>query len=181
MTISDRIAVMNKGRIEQLGRPEEVYERPATQFVAEFLGASNLIDGTFRGERDGWGSVELGEGDTIRIPRGAPAATGSSVRVGVRPEKLHVFANGSDVPGDHNSITATLRNAVFVGVSYQYFFDASGGRQLSAFDRNSGGGAIAAPGARVRLAWRPEHTFVIPADATTQPTSGNHQTGQERH
>ncbi len=179
MTISDRIAVMNKGRIEQLGRPEEVYERPATQFVAEFLGASNLIDGTYRGERDGWGTVELGEGETIRIPRGSQAANGSSVRVGVRPEKLHVFANGSDVPGDHNSIIATLRNAVFVGVSYQYFFDASGGRQLSAFDRNSGGGAIAAPGARVRLAWRPDHTFVIPADATTQPTSGNHQTGQE--
>ena len=181
MTISDRIAVMNRGRIEQLGRPEDVYERPATQFVAEFLGASNLIDGTYRGERDGWGTVELGEGDTIRIPRGSPAAAGSSVRVGVRPEKLHVFANGSEVPSDHNSITATLRNAVFVGVSYQYFFDASGGRQLSAFDRNSGRGAIAAPGARVRLAWRPEHTFVIPADATTQPTPGNHQTGQERH
>jgi spermidine/putrescine transport system ATP-binding protein len=181
MTISDRIAVMSKGRIEQLGPPEEVYERPATQFVAEFLGASNLIDGTYRGERDGWGTVELGEGDTIRIPRGAQSVAGSSVRVGVRPEKLHVFANGSDVPGDHNSISATLRNAVFVGVSYQYFFDATGGRQLSAFDRNSGGGAIAAPGARVRLAWRPEHTFVIPADATTQPTSGNHQTGQERH
>ena len=181
MTISDRIAVMNKGKIEQLGRPEDVYERPATQFVAEFLGASNLIDGTYRGERDGWGTVELGGGDTIRIPRGAQSASGSPVRVGVRPEKLHVYGNGGEVPADHNSIGATLRNAVFVGVSYQYFFDASGGRQLSAFDRNSGGGAIAAPGARVRLAWRPEHTFVIPAEATTQPTPGNQQTGQERH
>jgi spermidine/putrescine transport system ATP-binding protein len=181
MTISDRIAVMNRGRIEQLGRPEDVYERPATQFVAEFLGASNLIDGTYRGVDDGWGTVELGEGSTIRIPRAAGGVAGSPVRVGVRPEKLHVYATDGDVPSDHNSIAATLRSAVFVGVSYQYFFDASGGRQLSAFDRNSGRGAIASPGDRVCLAWRPEHTFVIPADATTQPTSGNHQRGQERH
>lgn len=164
MTISDRIAVMNHGRIEQLGPPEEVYERPATQFVAEFLGASNLIDGTFRGVSDSWGVVELGDGQSIRIPRDAPANAGERVRVGVRPEKLHVYAGRDDVPGDHNSINATLRNAVFVGVSYQYFFDASGGRQISAFDRNSGRGAIAAPGDRVCLAWRPEHTFVIPAE-----------------
>jgi spermidine/putrescine transport system ATP-binding protein len=181
MTISDRIAVMNRGRIEQLGRPEDVYERPATQFVAEFLGASNLIDGTYRGADGGWGTVELGEGSTIRIPQAAGGVAGSPVRVGVRPEKLHVYATSGDVPSDHNSIAATLRSAVFVGVSYQYFFDASGGRQLSAFDRNSGRGAIASPGDRVCLAWRPEHTFVIPADATTQPTSGNHQRGQERH
>ena len=164
MTISDRIAVMNHGRIEQLGRPEEVYERPATQFVAEFLGVSNLIDGTFRGVSDSWGVVELSDGQSIRIPRDAAATAGGPVRVGVRPEKLHVYAGGADVPADHNSITATLRNAVFVGVSYQYFFDASGGRQISAFDRNSGRGAIAAPGDRVCLAWRPEHTFVIPAE-----------------
>ena len=181
MTISDRIAVMNRGKIEQLGRPEEVYEHPATQFVAEFLGASNLIDGTYRGVTDGWGVVEVGGGQSIRIPKGTDAAAGSSVRVGVRPEKLHVYADGKDVPRDHNSIEATLRNAVFVGVSYQYFFDASGGRQISAFDRNSGRGAIAEPGDRVCLAWRPEHTFVIPADATTQPAPGNHQTGQEKH
>jgi spermidine/putrescine transport system ATP-binding protein len=181
MTISDRIAVMNKGKIEQLGRPEDVYERPATQFVAEFLGASNLIDGTYRGDDAAWGTVELGEGSTIRIPRVAGPVAGSPVRVGVRPEKLHVYAAGGDVPSDHNSMAATMRSAVFVGVSYQYFFDASGGRQLSAFDRNSGRGAIASPGDRVCLAWRPEHTFVIPADATTQPMSGNHQRGQERH
>src|SRR6266851_3163482 len=55
MTISDRIAVMNKGRIEQLGRPEEVYDRPATTFVAEFLGASNLLHGKYVGVADGWG------------------------------------------------------------------------------------------------------------------------------
>ena len=181
MTISDRIAVMNHGRIEQLGRPEDVYERPATQFVAEFLGASNLIDGTFRGVDGGWGLVELGDGKSILIPGDSGCVAGSNVRVGVRPEKLHVYADGSSVPTDHNSMAATLRSAVFVGVSYQYFFDATGGRQISAFDRNSGRGAIASPGDRVRLAWRPEHTFVIPADATTQPTSGNHQTGQEKH
>jgi len=66
-----------------------------------------------------------------------------------------------------------------VGVSYQYFFDASGGRQVSAFDRNAGRGAIATPGDRVCLAWRPEHTFVIPAEGMAQPTPTDHQTGRQ--
>jgi spermidine/putrescine transport system ATP-binding protein len=169
MTISDRIAVMNKGRIEQLGRPEEVYEQPATQFVAEFLGASNLIDGVSRGVRDGWGVVELAGGESIRIPTSASTTAGGAVRVGVRPEKLHIRSDGADAQADDNTIPATLRNAVFVGVSYQYFFDAGGGRQVSVFDRNAGRGAIATPGDRVRLAWRPEHTFVIPVEGAARP------------
>ncbi|TMG13873.1 MAG: ABC transporter ATP-binding protein [Chloroflexi bacterium] len=179
MTISDRIAVMNHGRIEQLGRPEDVYERPATQFVAEFLGASNLLDGVYRGTLDGWGSVELAGGDSIRIPAPPSALVGDKLKVGIRPEKLHLYPDGREAPSDHNSIAAILRNAVFVGVSYQYFFDAGGGRQLSAFDRNAGGGPIAGPGEKVRVAWKPEHTFVIPADGMAQPTPTNHQTGRQ--
>jgi spermidine/putrescine transport system ATP-binding protein len=166
MTISDRIAVMNHGRIEQLGRPDEVYDRPATQFVAEFLGASNLLDGTYRGARDGWGQVDLSAGESIRIPVDPALVAGEAVKVGVRPEKVHVYTGGTDSRAGDNVIAATLRSALFVGLSYQYFFDASGGRQLSAFDRNAGGGAVAAPGDGVRLAWQPEHTFVIPAEGS---------------
>ena len=180
MTISDRIAVMNHGKIEQLGRPEEVYEHPATQFVAEFLGASNLLDGTSRGVRDGWGHVELAGGESIRIPSAAAPPAGAPVRVGVRPEKLHIHPAEGDLPDGENSIPATLRSAVFVGVSYQYFFDASGGRALSVFDRNAGRGAIATPADPIRLVWRPEHTFVIPvADAQpeAEPTA---VTGESR-
>src|SRR5438105_8868419 len=76
MTISDRIAVMNHGRIEQLGRPEEVYERPATTCVAECLGASNLLHGKYAAVGHGWGGGEAGAGKRLRA-RPAPARAGA--------------------------------------------------------------------------------------------------------
>jgi spermidine/putrescine transport system ATP-binding protein len=162
MTISDRIAVMNNGKIEQLGRPEDVYERPATVFVAEFLGASNLLEGTYRGTDGGWGQVELANGVRIRIPVERDRRDGEPLRVGVRPEKIQVFPVGTEPPATQNVVPATLRSAVFAGVSFQYFFQTGEGREMTAFDRNSTGGAVAKPGDAVRLAWAPQHTFVIP-------------------
>jgi spermidine/putrescine transport system ATP-binding protein len=164
MTISDRIAVMNKGRIEQLGPPEEVYERPATEFVAEFLGASNLLDGTYRGSHDGFGLVDLASGATIRIPTAQGRTAGERLRIGVRPEKIEILAGGEALAAPQNVVGATLRAAVFAGVSFQYFFQTQEGREMSAFDRNATGGAVARPGEAVRLAWAPEHTFVIPVE-----------------
>lgn len=169
MTISDRIAVMNKGHIEQLGPPEEVYERPATLFVAEFLGASNLLDGTYRGTQDGWGLVELGSGTSVRIPAGTGRRAGDRVRIGVRPEKIQILPGGSGATANQNTVAATLRSAVFAGVSFQYFFQTKEGREMSAFDRNGSGAAVARPGDAVRLAWAPEHTFVIPFEDEAEP------------
>ena len=169
MTISDRIAVMNKGRIEQLGPPEEVYERPATLFVAEFLGASNLLDGTYRGTQDGWGLVELGSGTSVRIPAGTDRRAGDRVRIGVRPEKIQILPGGTGATANQNTVAATLRSAVFAGVSFQYFFQTQEGREMSAFDRNATGAAVARPGDAVRLAWAPEHTFVIPFEDAAEP------------
>jgi spermidine/putrescine transport system ATP-binding protein len=162
MTISDRIAVMNKGRIEQLGRPEDVYERPATVFVAEFLGASNLLEGTYHGTDGGWGQVELANGVRIRIPVEHDRRDGETLRVGVRPEKIQVIPLGTEPDPTQNVVPATLRSAVFAGVSFQYFFQTNEGREMTTFDRNSTGGAVAQPGDAVRLAWAPQHTFVIP-------------------
>jgi spermidine/putrescine transport system ATP-binding protein len=179
MTISDRIAVMNNGRIEQLGRPEEVYERPATVFVAEFLGASNLLDGTFRGNQDGWGMVELDSGVMIRIPVADGRRSGERLRVGVRPEKIHVLPAGQTPVANHNIVPATLRAAVFAGVSFQYFFQTQEGRDMTAFDRNATGGAVARPGEEVRLTWAPEHTFVIPAEATASGAADQQVRGEQ--
>ena len=177
MTMSDRIAVMNRGRIEQLGPPEEVYEHPATRFVAEFLGASNLLEGTYRGAEGGHGLVELAAGETIRIPTDADPRPGERLSVGVRPEKIHIHHAGAAVEASWNAIAATLKSAVFTGVSYQYFFETPDGRELSAFDRNAGRGAIAKPGEAVRLAWWPEHTFVIPMEGEPSPerSEGSYQ------
>jgi spermidine/putrescine transport system ATP-binding protein len=169
MTMSDRIAVMNHGRIEQLGPPEEVYEHPATRFVAEFLGASNLLEGTYRGTQGGQGVVELAGGETVRIPTDPNRHPGDRLSVGVRPEKIHMHPAGVAIEASQNVVVGTLKSAVFVGVSYQYFFDTPAGRELSAFDRNAGRGAIAQPGDAVRLAWSPEHTFVVPMEELQSP------------
>ena len=90
MTISDRIAVMSHGHIEQLGRPEEVYERPATTFVAEFLGASNLLHGKYSGVDGAWGVVELDDGQRVHVKADPQLTAGEQVKVGVRPEKITV-------------------------------------------------------------------------------------------
>ena len=161
MTISDRIAVMNRGRIEQLGAPDVVYEHPASVFVAEFLGASNLLAGRYTGVHDGSGWVDLGDGHVIRIPADSSRRAGEKVHVGVRPEKISVNPRDAQIDAAQNVVEATLKSSVFVGVSYQYFFETRQGRQLSAFDRNAGGGPVASAGDLVRLAWRPEHTFLI--------------------
>ena len=180
MTISDRIAVMNNGKIEQLGRPEDVYERPTTVFVAEFLGASNLLEGTYRGTENGWGQVDLVNGVRIRIPVEQDRRAGESVRVGVRPEKIQVIPVGAEPSANQNVVPATLRSAVFAGVSFQYFFQTSEGREMTAFDRNSTGGAVAKPGDAVRLAWAPQHTFVIPAgDSAARVIPTPHVRGEE--
>jgi spermidine/putrescine transport system ATP-binding protein len=175
MTISDRIAVMNKGRIEQLGPPEDVYERPATEFVAEFLGASNLLDGTYRGSQDGWGLVDLDSGANIRIPSAEGRRTGDRLRCGVRPEKIQIVKVGDGLNGTQNAVAATLTSAVFAGVSFQYFFQTPEGREMSAFDRNATGDAVARPGEGVRLAWAPDHTFVIPVGDASELRPAEHQ------
>jgi spermidine/putrescine transport system ATP-binding protein len=181
MTISDRIAVMNSGRIEQLGPPEEVYERPATVFVAEFLGASNLLEGVCRGTHVDWDSVELDGGASIRVPAAPDRQVGDRLRVGVRPEKINVVPAGDALSAAHNVVPATLRSAVFAGVSFQYFFSTREGREMSAFDRNASGVAVARPGESVRLAWAPEHTFAIPVEeaANLQPAVEHSVKGEE--
>jgi spermidine/putrescine transport system ATP-binding protein len=183
MTISDRIAVMNHGKIEQLGSPNVVYETPSSVFVAEFLGTSNLLEGTFTGVRDGSGWVDLGDGNVIRIPAETKAREGDRVHVGVRPEKLNVNPPNTPLDAGTNSLDASLLSSVFVGVSYQYFFQTRNGRRLSAFDRNAGRGTVANVGESMCLAWRPEHTFVIRVGASDEKAmedalemgGGNHE------
>ena len=92
MTMSDRIAVMNRGKYEQLADPETLYERPATEFVAGFLGVSNLLPATL-GERDGaYVAARLADGATVRVPVAATEGK-SSIRIGVRPEKIRLHAD----------------------------------------------------------------------------------------
>lgn len=177
MTMSDRIAVMRHGRIEQLGAPEELYERPRTDFVAGFLGVSNLLDGEVaeRGER--LTSIRLADGTVLRAPsasvNGAP-----QVRVGVRPEKLRVVAGDHEPDAGSNGLNrldGTILDASYIGVSTQYLVETPAGQRLVVYAQNldtSGAAEALADGQRVRLTWRPEHTFVIGAAPTASDAEG---------
>jgi spermidine/putrescine transport system ATP-binding protein len=167
MTMSDRIAVMRAGRIEQLGAPEELYERPMTAFVAGFLGVSNLLDGTVDGRDGTLLAVRLKDGTLLHVPAAGVNGAGE-VRIGVRPEKLRVAALDDGTPTDTqsgvNTLDGTILDASYVGVSTQYLVETSSGQYMTVYAQNletSGSRQGLANGQRVRLTWKAQHTFVI--------------------
>jgi spermidine/putrescine transport system ATP-binding protein len=177
MTMSDRIAVMRQGKIEQLGNPSELYEQPATEFVAGFLGVSNLLPATVAGRDGDLTEFELANGGHVRASsNGLP--TGVSVSIGIRPEKLRLMPSElADMPGaaasyeGHNRLEGSVLDASYVGVSTQYVVRTDEGHELVVYSQNlevSGATEHLSHGARVRLTWKPEHTFVIqlPEQAT---------------
>jgi spermidine/putrescine transport system ATP-binding protein len=167
MTMSDRFAVMRHGKIEQIGAPEEVYESPATEFVAGFLGASNLLNGDLRETANGLTSIKLDTGEVVqaktdRIERDL----GPSVRVGVRPEKITIMPDDGNPGSNRNSITGLLRMSTYIGVNYQFKVDGPDGTELTVYVQNLGAaGSQPSPGQQVRLEWLPEHTFVVEPSA----------------
>ena len=167
MTMSDRLAVMRHGKIEQIGPPEDVYETPQTEFVASFLGASNLIDGELKEQSNGFSSVLLTGGDVVIVPsERAPFKPGAAVKVGVRPEKITLGADNDSQPeSGWNAVTGVLRMATYIGVSHQYKVDGPGGKELTVWVQNLGAVPALQPGERVRLSWQWEYTFaVLPQD-----------------
>jgi spermidine/putrescine transport system ATP-binding protein len=151
MTMADQIAVMNHGRIEQLGTPTELYETPSTAFVAGFLGVSNLIPGTVSGSD----TVRLHSGPEVRVRPDALAGRTGEVAVGIRPEKIELGQ------GQPNSLEGTVVEQAYVGVSTQYIVETGCGR-LTVYRQNASPGLNgAAAGQRLTLSWSPESTFVV--------------------
>ena len=173
MTMSDRIAVMNRGGYEQLGDPESLYERPTTRFVAGFLGVSNLLPGTADGTAGAYAVIRLADNTRVRVP--AALANGNQkVEVGIRPEKIRLANPDSPAPPDTNQMRGVIKDASYIGVSTQYIVESRGGSQLTVYEQNVERATRAelwAPGEEVALSWTPEHTFVIkdstPPDADT--------------
>lgn len=161
MTMSDRLAVMRHGKIEQIGAPVDVYEDPDTEFVAGFLGASNLLDGEVKDRAGDMATLLLEGGNAIRVPVARVNGTDRMVKAGVRPEKIRVEQDDSESESGWNAIPGTLRVATFIGVSHQYTIDLPTGRTMTAFEQNLGNEHPPRAGDRVRLVWRPEHTFVV--------------------
>jgi spermidine/putrescine transport system ATP-binding protein len=171
MTMADTIAVMSEGRIEQAGGAADLYERPRTEFVANFLGVSNLIDGRLGATQGGLATVETHDGARLHVPaeRVGPHDT-DSIRVGVRPEKITLMpaGNGGAPDGGSNSLRGTVVVASFLGVSIQYLVRAPGGEELTVFAQNLDGSEPDSfgPGREVDLTWDPHHTFVVAKEQT---------------
>ena len=175
MTMSDRIAVMRQGKIEQLGSPEELYERPGTEFVAGFLGVSNLLDAEVVAPGAPFSELRLTDGTVVRAPMNGHGGAGN-VRLGVRPEKLHVLPLHEDETAtsasDTNAVNGVVLDASYIGVSTQYLVETRDGHKLTVYAQNletSGVGEALADGQRVRLTWRPQHTFVIDRPERSEP------------
>ena len=116
MTMADTIAVLNKGKVEQMGAPVELYENPRTAFVAGFLGQTNLLSVNVLSRDDDVIKVDF-HGITLLLPAERMAATGTAVEAGVRPEKLQI-ADLGQAPDNMNSIDGTIIDASFIGVSH---------------------------------------------------------------
>ncbi len=170
MTMSDRIAVMNKGHYEQLGDPETLYERPTTRFVAGFLGISNLLGGKVVGAADGYALLDLADGTRIRVSA-ALVAGRSAVSAGVRPEKIRLNEETETVPAGRNLLHGVVTDVAYIGVSTQYIVEVRGGARVMVYEQNlerATKSELWSRGEKVQLSWNPDHTFVVeasPADA----------------
>jgi putative spermidine/putrescine transport system ATP-binding protein len=141
LTMSDRIAVFNKGKIEQVGTPAEVYEFPQTEFVAGFVGVSNVIGG-----------------ETAQKISGSPA------EFTIRPEKIHLQEPGQPIGAGMCSIGGTIREVVYLGAHTRYQVDLTGGGELVVVQQNlhtTSMDALAARGRAVQLVWDREHNRLV--------------------
>ena len=176
MTMSDRLAVMRSGKIEGIGSPRDVYDSPSTEFVATFLGASNLLAGTLEAASGALSSVTLTDGTSLSVPHErVPALAGSTtLKVGVRPEKISIGVAGTSVPAGHNALRGRVRVSTFTGVGNQYLVDSVSGTELTVYAQNIGQELAPRSGDEVVLTWPIEHTFaVVPMTGSNDEESTN--------
>jgi spermidine/putrescine transport system ATP-binding protein len=162
MTMADTIAVMNEGKIEQMGSPADLYDNPETAFVANFLGQSNLIKGTIVGN-DGDSIVADLYGQKISLPKNRSHAVDNSMYAGIRPEKFRISLVGTPVTG--NVLTGgRIEDVSYIGVSTQYQVEMPWGQELMVFEQNDDGVAPFNKGDAVNISWAPVFTFALRGD-----------------
>jgi spermidine/putrescine transport system ATP-binding protein len=173
MTMADTIAVMNAGVIEQMGAPAELYDNPQTTFVANFLGQSNLIEGTIRGRDGDFMTVDM-QGTLASIPADRAHVSGRDGElgwVGIRPEKVLIASEGEDLEAPGNRIPdGVVTDVSFVGVSTQYLVRMPWGQELQVFEQNTGRRRLYRQGETVDVSWRPEYAFLL--DHNQDATAG---------
>jgi spermidine/putrescine transport system ATP-binding protein len=160
LALSDRLAVMNGGLVEQLGAPRDVYERPATRFVADFIGTSNVLAGTV--ERVEGGVTVLGaqNGERLVVPSSAGHRAGAQIEFTVRPEKVHISAD--EPAGDGCRLRGQVTGVVYLGTSTTYTVRSSASTELAVYVQNAAAPtASPAEGDAVWLSWPPDHGWPL--------------------
>lgn len=156
--MSDRIAVMNEGVVEQLAPPREIYERPATAFVADFIGTSNLLAGTVERVADGVAVIPREYGRVLVA--GAACAAGDRLTVTVRPEKITISTE--EPAGEVSAVRGTVAEVVYLGTYSSYAVGLADGTEVTVFQQNAHDNtATAERGDAVWLSWRPQHSYAI--------------------
>ncbi|GAA4595278.1 ABC transporter ATP-binding protein [Planotetraspora phitsanulokensis] len=160
LTMSDRIAVMNDGLVDQLAAPREIYERPATKFVAGFIGTSNLLSGSVDKVNGSTAVLALGPSDRILAPVEESVSVGETLELTVRPEKITISTGQPE--GDLSVVQGTVSEVVYLGTSNSYAVVLADGAEITVFQQNAHDSTITAErGDTVWLSWQPQHSYVL--------------------
>ncbi|WP_027687350.1 ABC transporter ATP-binding protein [Rhizobium leguminosarum] len=150
LTLSDKVAILDKGRIVQIGKPDAVYEKPLTRFAAEFLGDSNFLSGTVEN-----GAVRLADGSLVKSTSALPT-TGSTVTLAVRPEKMSISSGNAD----ENTMKARITTVIYAGPVLSYHLQTADGLPLKLFAQNRDG-TVLSEGDNITLHWAADHTVAV--------------------
>ena len=160
LTMSDRIAVMNLGRVEQVGTPREIYEHPDSSFVAGFIGSLNAMDLKIQQRQDGTGGMTVGEGWVIaRVD--ADVAVGTTLRAAVRPERIAMGPAGAPVHPDGSVVIGTVEEVIYLGAMSLFHVDIPGLGQLVSQRMSHEDESAYRTGDRVSASWELAHTLVL--------------------
>lgn len=182
--MSDQIAVMNRGIVEQIAPPVEIYEHPTTTFVAGFIGVSNLMPGTVRTLRGEKAEVELEAGITVEADSNG-LGTGEHCQAVVRPEKLDVTAVGRGAPpaGNTQSVEGVVASSVYLGTATQLVVELKGGARMTVLCPNTDEAerqSLPGGGADVHLSWSPENIHLVRESGTERATADHEAIGRAR-
>ncbi|MEX1125211.1 MAG: ABC transporter ATP-binding protein [Acidimicrobiia bacterium] len=158
LTMSDRIGVMNEGKLLQVGRSEEIYEAPASRFVADFIGEINLLDASIVGPD----TARLGSGVEVGVPTGS-AQAGSQVTLALRPERLSLFDLDEQVPDGHNRLRVRVTRRMYFGDVFFYDVDAGLGTEIEVKEENRPGVELYEVGDEAYLVWNPAAANLVMA------------------
>ena len=160
MDMADTVAVMNKGRIEQMGAPEKLYDRPKTVFVSKFLGQSNLFVGDVVEENANSVSIDC-KGHKLTVPKARAEKHSGKIAIGVRPEKATFHEDGAPAQSSDLNVVGPgeIIDIRFTGVSNQYLIEIPNLGEVTVFAQNVGKSPVTELGAKVWVSWKVEHAF----------------------